>query len=1493
MAEQLEAELALDYGNAADEAESQLGRALEAAVSAFGDGLTEALSRLGNVDPVEIPVSADTSAADQALDQFAVLAEAPLDVPVDADTADALSALDELGDAVEPVDVEVTADVEDAQAAIDSIGTEETVEVGVEADTSEAQAAVDDLISDTEAQSAEVTVTATVTGASEVEDLGDDVEDLGTSAEDTATKTSTLSDATGGLGTVATLATGNLRDYRTVLGGAAGGLAVLTGATLGFFAAGMEAESITRRFRSALGEFADDVQRIDVGSLTTDFEGLGEALGADAEGLMQASTASYQFATAAGLSGQQASRFTEQLIAIASNAVALNPSLGDVGSATDRLRLALARGNERGLQPFKLGLSSTEIQAAATQIALDNGRTSVTSMDRALAGATLAVEKFGPAFAENIARATKDPQIQMRIFADQLENIAEDLGRPLISPMLELMEHSIPVAEQASRVLGTLGQAALPALTSAIDAVVVPLRIFADVLAALPPELTTALSLSLLLGRRFGEAGTATRAFGSSLLFAYPLLQGVNNDLASTVLTAGILGTVGVRGITGLGRALGTASSGFLSLAAGAEKAGLARTSAALMGGATAASSMSGAVAGLGAAALAAAPALVALAPVAPLIAMSVFGKTTSGVNTELEFLANNGVKKVAAEFDGMVDILDFGNERLGKLHEGNRDLARSFGELARGGEQAIKQLRASGQVGNQVANDFSVFQTKMEDLAGKVRAVAEVSPDLARKLIEAGAAAGLGAQQIEVLNKAAERGEATYQRRAERQREAAAAAAIEQQSQEALTAALIAQQQVAEFSTSLRNAQLQEQAQIAQATIGVAHSLVQAGAANAENVYSQARAYAEGAFAAQNYKAALDVLNQGTLSLAASQVQAEAGIINIQKALADPKVGANLDYTSEAGNKFVGMLISATSGAQGYAQALAAADGNTVRADQAMQSFSTSLVTMLSEAGTAPEQLATTLNALGLLKFVTADTAAAVPGLTEAIAALGPAGASAAGGVAMIGPATEAAVAQALAAAGTSLPAIGALIRTEMANGAASFQEAIDRLPPAAQAALSAASAATGAGMVEIATASAQGGEKAAGDFDSAYTEGAKGGAEHATEAAASVIAAEQKVSSEADNWGQRSGRRFGESFARAIRNQTDEAYAAGQALARAAKQGADNAGSPSEHLFYDSGTSQAEAYALGLTRSTPAVVRAAEEIVRAAYATMEAGQLPGVNYSSPEEIAIRRILGQPTPTGAPAGAVSATLTPAQVEASLRRTMLNIERGINTSASGASVYSGIEEQGYVSPPVGVRSSAYWSQAMVDAYESVRPIAEKIALAEDAVTTATNRLESARIDEWIAGVQFGEGERLDAARKASEVAQAAVDTANAALETIRTGVAPATGGTGPSASPPGSGQVDASELLLRDIAASLALTVEIDRALADALAPPLPVRVVEMPVQRPTVEIGEISVAVSVPADARPAEVQRAARAGVDAALDAPTANGLSIRQITATIGSL
>jgi hypothetical protein len=177
------------------------------------------------------------------------------------------------------------------------------------------------------------------------------INDLGTAAEQSTTKVEGLGKASTGLGAVAGVATGSTSELKgavaelgpAALGATVGGVAALGAGMFELYNKGLDATSAAQRFSFVLGDMADKVQQVHVGDMNTTLEDLAKKMGSTTSAMQQAVATTYQFALNAGASKETAAQFSDNLYALASRAVALNPALGDVSDVAARMEVGLGR----------------------------------------------------------------------------------------------------------------------------------------------------------------------------------------------------------------------------------------------------------------------------------------------------------------------------------------------------------------------------------------------------------------------------------------------------------------------------------------------------------------------------------------------------------------------------------------------------------------------------------------------------------------------------------------------------------------------------------------------------------------------------------------------------------------------------------------------------------------------------------------------------------------------------------------------------------------------------------------------------------------------------------------------------------------------------------------------------------------------------------------------------------------------------------------------
>ncbi len=455
---------------------------------AEGEGLTssltldiaDALAKVGDIESAlaaattNIPVTVDTSGVDAAITD-AVGAVDPT-TTVTGDATEVTGAIDAAVAGADTTTV-VTGNAEEVTTAIDSAVTSADTQVNVTADTSEAEAAIGDL--STSAQDATVSLTGTSGAAKEG---GDNLKFLEAGAAG---------------------AEGSAAGLTSALGPAAAAITLTAGVTAGLFAEATQAIGAEQRLTTAFGEQAAAVQRVNVGNLNADLHTLAQELGSTTSEIDNTVSNLGNFATAAGASQTNAAQFSDTIVALAARSVALNPQLGSVSDAADRLSTVLASGRTRGLVPFNIALSATQIQQEALT---ETGKTTVTELSRyelAAAGATLATQKYGDQLNQSIAEGSKNPVIQLQALRAEFTNAAEEIGKPLVAPIFETLRAVLPTAVALAQAFAGTAEALLPILNAVLA-----------IVGEIPTPLISMLGTFLALGFAVQGFGAALAAAG-------------------------------------------------------------------------------------------------------------------------------------------------------------------------------------------------------------------------------------------------------------------------------------------------------------------------------------------------------------------------------------------------------------------------------------------------------------------------------------------------------------------------------------------------------------------------------------------------------------------------------------------------------------------------------------------------------------------------------------------------------------------------------------------------------------------------------------------------------------------------------------------------------------------------------------------------------------------------------------------------------------------
>lgn len=518
MADPLESVVDLSIDDALSLVRS-LGTELEAALvdaaSSFQAALESALGSVTSTTPVV--VEADTSQVVPEIDT-AVADAAPPPVPIDADTEPAVTALAALDSAA--------AETETALAGISDSGAAE----GLDAIASGADNA------------------STALGG------------LGDSASSTAGGIDAAAGSTQGLSAAQALMEGSVGGAAAALktgGGSAlaaiGPFAALAVATGGLAEEGLKAISAEQRFSAILGSSANAaaVENLQVGDLAANVFELGQKFGSTKAEMQDSIATVYQHADAAGFAAGKARTYADELVAMGARAVALTPSLGNIGDVIDSLEIKFARS--RGLVQYGISLSQADINQRALS---ESGKTVVgdlTVQDKAYAGLALATEKYGSNLSEIVAKGAANAANQQKALTAELRDGIEELAKPLVAPFLEVLRDMIPVGTAAGSAIASLGTVALPALGTVLTVVTPLLQGLAAAVSFLQPVLTP-----VVAGFVAFEAVTflpaLLTAIGSAVEFLGPALAlvGIDGAAAAAGLDAAAEASVGLAGPIGL-----------------------------------------------------------------------------------------------------------------------------------------------------------------------------------------------------------------------------------------------------------------------------------------------------------------------------------------------------------------------------------------------------------------------------------------------------------------------------------------------------------------------------------------------------------------------------------------------------------------------------------------------------------------------------------------------------------------------------------------------------------------------------------------------------------------------------------------------------------------------------------------------------------------------------------------------------------------------------
>lgn len=392
----------------------------------------------------------------------ALNADVTLEISAAQGEVDALAAYMQsaLGDAIGSFDSTFAASLTDLTAQVTALT--EALQTGLQSAASDATAVGDAL--DAGIQNAD----------GDVQNLSDSVSSLGDSASSAGGDVQSLGDHTGALAGGAALATGSVGGLKGVAGdlapsalGAAGGVLALSGGILELYKAGLDATSAEERFNAALKEQAKLVEQIHIGDLDTSLTKLAADFGSTTAAMQNAVATTFQFAQNAGASRLESTHFSQELFVLAARAVSLKPSLGDVADVATRMEIGLGRARSAA-QQFGISISQAEINDRAMSDTGKESAATLTAYEKSVAGAEIAVERYGSTLKTTLSEGAQNAAIQQRALTAELKNAVEEFGKPLVAPMLDAIRAGLPDIKEFGAALGEIAQVVLPPLATVL-----------------------------------------------------------------------------------------------------------------------------------------------------------------------------------------------------------------------------------------------------------------------------------------------------------------------------------------------------------------------------------------------------------------------------------------------------------------------------------------------------------------------------------------------------------------------------------------------------------------------------------------------------------------------------------------------------------------------------------------------------------------------------------------------------------------------------------------------------------------------------------------------------------------------------------------------------------------------------------------------------------------------------------------------------------------
>lgn len=502
-----------------------LERALRDAMSAALDQTFEATIE-GDASDVEDKTAAAVENADKTAD-------------VEGDASDVE---EETSRAVQDADkvANVEGEASDVEAATSAAVANADTEAVITADASDVSAEVESELGSVDTD-LNVTVTADLSDAeSAVAGLGDAAFGAG-SPVDALSGGMLGAGAAGGLmGKGIGKATAGLAAFGPKGIAAAAVIGGVTAAGGFLIGAARENIEVTETWERTLGSLGDQILNLEGGvtGFDTDLRTLAQTVGSSDEAVMVSTQRLAEWQRSLGASDQQITDTTQQMAALAAQIRVNNPQLGSMDQIIQALSMGLSRGGPR-LRAYGLAIDSAAIaQRSFEQTGRPLG-SQLSDNEKFTAGLSLAMEQLGPNF-EDVTDKAEGTAITMDRAKEKFGDALEELGKPLVSPVTQVMEMLAGLFESLAVSIAPLFESMMKRVNIVLRVLSAQLQIAGRVLGIVFAAVSKLVQALDWVVERVVGAAQAFAEFGKGLLDSIPVVGSVIRGISGFV--GGLLG---------------------------------------------------------------------------------------------------------------------------------------------------------------------------------------------------------------------------------------------------------------------------------------------------------------------------------------------------------------------------------------------------------------------------------------------------------------------------------------------------------------------------------------------------------------------------------------------------------------------------------------------------------------------------------------------------------------------------------------------------------------------------------------------------------------------------------------------------------------------------------------------------------------------------------------------------------------------------------------